>query len=34
MSVQIEKWDFFELTLQGQAAGNLFVDDLVETDFT
>lgn len=30
----IEKWDLFELTLPGQAAGNPFLDGTLEADFT
>lgn len=33
MSVQIEKWDIFELTLKGQEIGNPFLDVTLEADF-
>ncbi len=34
MSVQVEKWDFFELTLRTQETGNPFLDVTFEADFT
>ena len=34
MSVQIEKWDFFELVLNGPETGNPFLDVTLEADFT
>ena len=34
MSVQIEKWDFFELPLQGQETGNPFLDVTLKADFS
>jgi hypothetical protein len=34
MSVQVEKWDFFELELRGPEAGNPFLEITFEADFT
>jgi hypothetical protein len=34
MTLQIEKWDIFELALAGQGTGNPFIDDTLEAVFT
>ena len=34
MVQQIEKWDYFELSLQGETTGNPFLDVEYKVDFT
>lgn len=33
MATQVEKWDFFELTLQAQSSGNPFLEVSLELVF-
>ena len=33
MTAQVEKWDFFELSLQAQTSGNPFIEVSLEADF-